>query len=111
MTALQTDDLFRADREIIASLVPPGARVLDLGCGDGALLAELVKRKQVSGCGVEINEEYIICAMERGLSICQGDIDNGLIDFPDRSFDYVILNQTLQFVTRPALVLSEMLRV
>jgi methionine biosynthesis protein MetW len=111
MTALHTDDLLRADRDIIASLVPTGARVLDLGCGDGALLAELIRRKQVRGCGVEINEEYIIRAMERGLSICQGDIDHGLADYPDRSFDYVILNQTLQVITRPALVLREMLRV
>jgi methionine biosynthesis protein MetW len=111
MTALQIDDLLRADRDIIVSIIPPGARVLDLGCGDGALLAELIERKRVSGCGVEINEEYIIRAMESGISICQGDIDNGLADFPDKSFDYVILNQTLQVITRPAFVLREMLRV
>ncbi len=111
MTALKTDDLLRADRDIITAIVPDGARVLDLGCGDGALLAEMVERKQVSGCGVEIDEECIIRAMERGLSVCQSDIDNGLADYPDQSFDYVILNQTLQVITRPSFVVREMLRV
>lgn len=111
MIAIQFADLVRADRDIIVSLVPEGARVLDLGCGDGTLLSELVKRRRVTGHGVELSEEPIIRALERGLSVCQGNLDDGLGDYPDGSFDCVILNQTLQVITRPAFVLAEMLRV
>jgi methionine biosynthesis protein MetW len=111
MTDRQIDNLNRADREIISSLIPEGAHVLDLGCGDGGLLAELVGTKHVIGRGVEIDGENIIRALERGLSVCQGDIDNGLADYPDGSYEYVILNQTLQVITRPVAVIREMLRV
>lgn len=111
MSFPRSDELLRADRDIIGDIVPPGAHVLDLGCGDGTLLAELRDRKGVVGRGVEIDEECIIRAMERGLSVCQENIDHGLAIYPDRSFDYVILNQTLQVITRPSLVLREMLRV
>ena len=111
MTDRQIDILTRADRDLITAIVPPHAHVLDLGCGDGGLLNELVEKKQVIGRGVEINEDNLIQCMERGLFVCQGDLDQGLADYPDRSFDYVILNQTLQVIRRPEKILKEMLRV
>ncbi len=101
----------RIDHSIILDLVPSGARVLDLGCGDGALLEKLVRQKGVTGRGVEISEEGVRECIARGLTVLQGDIDQGLRDYPDRSFDYVILNQTLQAVRKPDVVLGEMLRV
>ena len=107
----QNNRLIRADRDIITSIIPPGSHVLDLGCGDGSLLAELIKNKQVVGRGVDIDERNLIHGIERGLSVCLGDLDEGLADYPDNSYDYVILNQTLQVITKPETVLCEMLRV
>jgi methionine biosynthesis protein MetW len=111
MTDRQIDILTRADRDLITSIIPPHSHVLDLGCGDGGLLGELVEKKQVIGRGVEINEDNLIKCMERGLFVCQGDLDQGLSDYPDGSFDYVILNQTLQVIRKPEKILNEMLRV
>ena len=111
MTESQIDRLTRADRDIILSIVPEGARVLDLGCGDGGLLAELIEKKKVVGCGVDIDWQNLIHAMERGLSVYQGDLDEGLADFHDCSYDYVILNQTLQVIKKPEKVIGEMLRI
>lgn len=96
---------------IITELVENGAKVLDLGCGDGELLKRLIDEKNVKGSGIEINQESVIKALEKGLSIIQGDIDEGLKQFPDKSYDYVILNQTLQSTYNPVYVLEEMLRV
>ncbi len=107
----QNNKLIRADRDIITSIIPPNSHVLDLGCGDGGLLAELIEKKGVMGCGVDIDEKNLILGIERGLSVHHADLDEGLADYPDKSYDYVILNQTLQVIKKPETVLSEMLRV
>ncbi len=97
--------------EIITQLINKEAHILDLGCGDGTLLKKLVDEKQVKGTGVEINQKEVIKALERRLSIIQGNLDEGLKQFPDKSFDYAILNQTLQSTAKPDFVIEEMLRV
>lgn len=96
---------------IITEWITPGSRVLDLGCGDGTLLASLIKHKQVHGIGVEIAEEKIIACLKKGISVYQADIDQGLSNFDDLNFDYVILNATLQVIHKPYKVIEEMLRV
>ncbi len=101
----------RVDHNVIVRLIPEKCKVLDLGCGDGALLEELKMKRNVTGRGIEISEIGVKQCIGRGLTVFQGDIDEGLRDFPDKSFDFVILNQTLQAVKKPDLVLSEMLRV
>lgn len=117
-TALETrtkpsvrEILGRSDYAIISSLVEPGAKVLDLGCGDGELLQWLVENKGVEARGIEINRTRVQKAIARGVTVFQGDIDEGLADIPDQSFDYVILSQTLQETRHPLRVLQEMLRV
>ena len=106
-----SDNNLRADLKIIVDIVPPGARVLDLGCGDGDLLTTLVQRKSVIGRGIELSEAGVRHCVSRGLSVRQGDIDVGLGDYPTGSFDYVILSQTLPYIDNPKVVLCEMLRV
>lgn len=101
----------RVDYDIIVDLVEPGSRVLDLGCGDGLLLSRLIAEKGARGTGVEISQQGVQAAIERGLSVMQGDLDEGLADYQDQSFDWVILNQTLQSLAKPTLVLEDMLRV
>jgi len=104
-------DLLRADQRLITELVPQGARVLDLGCGDGALLARLRDDRGAVVRGVEIDLDNIARCIERDVPVYQSDLDEGLADIPTGRFDVVILSQTLQVVKRPRLVLSEMLRV
>ena len=101
----------RADLDVVAGMVEPGARVLDLGCGDGDLLAELISRRGCRGQGVELSREALHACVERGVPVVEADIDRGLPDFEDGSFDVVVLSQTLQAVRRPPLVLREMTRV
>ncbi|HYM13440.1 MAG TPA: methionine biosynthesis protein MetW, partial [Bryobacterales bacterium] len=103
--------LGRSDYAIISELVEPGSKVLDLGCGEGGLLAWLVENKGVTARGVEISPALVQRCIAQGLSVYQGDIDTGLADYPDRCFDFVILSQTLQETRRPLDVLREMLRV
>ncbi len=92
-------------------MVPPESRVLDLGCGDGALLDHLIREKGCDGTGVEISDEGFHASVARGVPVMVGDIDRGLSDVDDGTFDVVILSQTLQATHRPALVLNEMMRV
>jgi len=93
--------LGRSDYAIIGDIISPGARVLDLGCGEGELLQWLASNKNVDARGVEIAGEKVRRAIARGVSVFQGDIDEGLADYPDRAFDYVILSQTLQETRQP----------
>lgn len=97
--------------QVITQIIDKGAKVLDLGCGDGSLLEKLIKEKQVSGTGIEINQNYAIEAISKGLSIIRGDIDEGLKEFNDNEYDWVVLNQTLQSTQKPEFVIDEMLRV
>ncbi len=85
--------------------------VLDLGCGDGDLLAYLKKNKQVKGRGIELSEAGMLTCVRRGLSVRQGNLQEGLADYPDNSFDIVVLSQTLRYLNDPAMILTEMLRV
>jgi methionine biosynthesis protein MetW len=101
----------RSDFAVIARLVTPGSRVLDLGCGEGELLEWLVKNKQVVARGVEIEPARVRKAIARGVSAYQGDLNEGLADFPDKTFDYVILSQTLQETVQPLRVIQDILRV
>lgn len=101
----------RLGYSIITNMIEQGAKVLDLGCGNGNLLANLIEEKGVNGIGIEINQNAVVSAMEKGLSVIQGDIDEGLKGFDDKSYDWIILNQTLQSTEKPDYVIDEMLRV
>lgn len=105
------ENILLSDYDMVISLVEPHSRVLDLGCGTGVLLERLVHERQVRGVGVEIKQEAVIECIHKGLSVFQGDIDVGLADYGNASYDYVILNQTLQAIHRPDFVIAEMLRV
>lgn len=101
----------RLDHKLILGMVTEGASVLDLGCGEGELLSLLEKEKKVKGQGIEFSEQAIYSCVEKGLSVYHGDIDTGLSEYGDGSFDYVILNESLQQVWKPGIVLNEALRV
>jgi methionine biosynthesis protein MetW len=101
----------RADYDAIASWVQPGARVLDLGCGDGALLKYLKKARDIRGYGVEIADDNVLACVKNGVNVIQSDLERGLAGFDAGSFDYVILSQTLQAVRHTETVINEMLRV
>ena len=108
---MNNDEALHANYNHIVPLIENGAKVLDLGCGDGTLLKKLIDEKNVHGKGIEINQENVIEALHKGLSIIQGDIDEGLEVFADNEMDYVILNQNLQSTQNPDFVIKEMLRV
>ncbi len=101
----------RPDLAVITRHVPQGARVLDVGCGDGALLATLREGKQVDARGIEIDPALVERCVARGLSVVQGDADRDLTFYPDGAFDVAILSQTLQTAARPDRMLAELLRV
>ena len=101
----------RIDLLLVAGMVAPGARVLDVGCGDGELLGFLADTKGVDARGVEISQKGVNHCVAKGLSVIQGDADVDLVDYPDDGFDYVILSQTLQATRNPRKVLEQMLRI
>ncbi len=104
-------DTVRLDYRVILQIIEPAARVLDLGCGDGDLLFFLAKEKNAKVQGIELSEEAIYKCVAKGLSVFHSDIDSGLSEYPDHSFDYVILNQTMQQVKKIDFVIQEALRV
>lgn len=101
----------RPDLLIIADLIEKGASVLDLGCGDGNLLHLLKQEKNIYGSGVELSQSKIVECICKGVSVLHGDLNDGLSEFQDKSFDYVVLSQTVQAVHRPDLLLEDMMRV
>jgi len=103
--------LKRFDLAVVADMVAPGSRVLDVGCGDGLLLEMLARNSQVDGRGVELSQRGVNDCVAKGLPVIQGDADTDLADYPEDSFDYVILSQTLQATQRPRIVLEHMLRI
>jgi len=99
------------DHRIIYSIIEPDSRVLDLGCGEGELLYPLVRDKHVRAQGIELNDKAIQECVKKGLSVFQDDIENSLLEYPDNSFDYVILNQSMQEVKKVDFVIQEALRI
>ena len=101
----------RPDLAAIAALIAPGARVLDVGCGEGDLLEYLVSEKRADGRGIELSQQNVNACVGRGLSVVQGDADTDLADYPTSVFDVVILSQTIQATRSPRSVLSHLLRI
>lgn len=111
MTAPATTPALRPDLALIAAQVPSGARILDVGCGDGTLMAALRDTRAADVRGLEIDPANVGAAMERGLAVVQGDADRDLADYPDDAFDIAILSQTLQTSHRPDRIVDELLRI
>lgn len=109
--AKRTAPGLRVDLRLIADKINAGTRVLDVGCGDGALLNYLATHKDVDGRGIELSQSGVNACVARGLAVIQGNADTDLSDYPSGAFDYVILSQTLQAVHQPHKVMSEMLRI
>ncbi len=103
--------VLRPDLAIIAREIAPASRVLDIGCGDGALMAALRDQKQADARGMELDRDNVTACVARGLSVIQGNADTDLADYPDAAFDYAILSQTLQTTMRPDLVMDQLLRI
>jgi methionine biosynthesis protein MetW len=101
----------REDLRLVAGMIEPGSRVLDLGCGDGDLLSFLVHHKGVDGRGMELSQGGVNACVRNGLSVIQGDADNDLRDYPTHAFDYVVLSQTLQATRNPLEVLRHLVRI
>jgi methionine biosynthesis protein MetW len=101
----------RADHLLIADLVAPGSRVLDVGCGDGELLQLLADKRNVDGRGIELSRERVNACVARGLSVIQGDADRDLLNYPDQAFDYALLSLTIQATRQPRAVLEHLLRI
>ncbi|QEY26411.1 methionine biosynthesis protein MetW [Neisseria zalophi] len=101
----------RDDLQLIYDWIPSGSRVLDLGCGDGELLSALIKRKNCSGYGIEIDTDSVIAAIERGVNVIQSDLEQGLQDFDDNSFDILVLSQTIQAMQNTETILRDLTRV
>ncbi len=101
----------RVDLQLIADMIEPGSRVLDIGCGNGALLEYLSHEKQVDGRGIEISTQGVQACVSAGLSVVQGDVETDLKNYPDNAFDYVILSQTLQAMMAPKTMLEQMTRI
>jgi len=110
-TGIEHAHRVRVDYELIQSLIEPGSTVLDIGCGDGQLLANLAADRNVKGKGIELQQDLIVKCVDRGLAIIQHDVGRGLPGYADKSFDYVILSQTVQTVRHPENVFNELLRV
>ena len=96
---------------LITQIIEENSKVLDLGCGDGTLLKMLIDQKHIEGKGIEINQDSVINSIENGVCTIQGDIDEGLVQFSDKEYDYVVLNRTVQATEKPDFVIKEMLRV